>query len=326
MSNGILPDYYRNLPPGHDYRLPPDLVVGQEYGLAADVPTNWGMAFMRMDALRKISKGKGVLVGIADTGIDINHEQFASKRIRATRSFLGESVFDGNGHGTHVAGTIMGDDPKIGGSQECEGLIAKVLSNGGSGRSDQIGAGFEWLDKEGCHIISASLGGPSPDQWTEKALRAFVERGGWAIIAAGNERQQGRTVGYPAAYPFCLPVAAVDQNGRYASFSNPGKDNKQLAISAPGVQIVSARSGGGYVLMSGTSMACPMTATAATLYIGSCLSLGIPIPTSEVFRSILFGYALDAGTPGADRDYGPGYMRCDILARQLTPDAPPLAI
>lgn len=317
---------FPDLPPGFDYRLPPDLIVGPEYSLAADTPTNWGMQFMAIEALRRISKGKGIKVGVIDTGIDGKHEQFKSGRVIATRVHTGEaSIYDGNGHGTHCAATIGGDDPRIGCAQECELYISKGLTNGGSGRSDGLGAGMEWLDAQGCHIISASLGGPSPDQWTQAALKKFTDRGGYAIIAAGNERQQGRTVGYPAAYPFCLPVAAIDSNGRVASFSNPGKDNKQLAISAPGVQIASARAGGGYVLMSGTSMATPMAAGIVALFLGGCLATGRPFPTSEEFRQILFTRALDAGTPGADRDYGPGILRADLLARWLIADPPPLA-
>jgi len=240
----------------------------------------------------------------------------------------GTTVYACNGHivsNTHCAATVAGDDPNCGHSQECEIFIVKGLTNGGSGRSDGLGVGFEWLDAQGCHVISASLGGPSPDQWTEAALRKFAARGGYPIIAAGNERQQGRTVGYPAAYPFCLPIAAHDVNGKYASFSNPGKDNKQLAISSPGVNIVSAKPGGGYVNMSGTSMACPNAAGVAVLFLGSCLALGIPFPTPEEYRNILFNYALDAGTPGIDRDYGPGYLRCDLLARWLEQGPPPVA-
>lgn len=315
------------MPPGHDYRLPPDLIVGPEYALASAAPTNWGMNFMLIEALRKFSNGKGIRVGVIDTGIDLKHEQFASGRVIATRVFTGESsIYDGNGHGAHVAATIGGDDPNIGCAQGVELVIGKVLTNGGSGRSDGIGAGIEWCDAQGCHIISASLGGPSPDQWTEAALRKFTGRGGYALIAAGNERQQGRTVGYPAAYPFCLPVAAIDSNGKVASFSNPGKDNKQLSISAPGVNIASAKAGGGYVTMSGTSMATPMAAGIAALFLGGCLATGRAFPPPEEFRKILFTRALDAGAPGTDRDYGPGILRADLLARYLVADAPPLAV
>lgn len=311
-------------PPGIDYRLPPDLVT-EDIFAADDVPTNWAFAHCNIAALRELSDGTGVKVGVVDTGINARHPQFASGRVTKVRSFTGEDPFDGHGHGSHVAGTIGADDPRIGASQGCELLIAKALTNGGGGRSDQIGAAFQWLADEGCHIINASIGGPSPDPYTEKALAAYAKAGGIPIIAGGNERQAGATLGYPGAYPFVLAVAATDAKGNYAPFSNPGKNAQAIAIAAPGVAIDSVNARGGYARKSGTSMATPLVAGIAALYVGYCLQAFRRRPTAEEFRRLFRDYALDAGRPGLDTDFGPGVIRCDLIAATLRPAHPPVA-
>ncbi|ETX28554.1 S8 family serine peptidase [Roseivivax isoporae] len=105
--------------------------------------------------------GAGVRVCVLDTGIDQGHAAFQGVML-TTRDFTGEGVHDGNGHGTHCAGTIFGrdvDGTRIGVARGVtDALIGKVLDNSGGGSSDMLFDALRWASSEGCRVISMSLG------------------------------------------------------------------------------------------------------------------------------------------------------------------------
>lgn len=246
---------------------------------AEDVAT-WGVQAVR--ASSSSFSGRGIKVAILDTGFDLEHPDFVGREIVARSFVAGETVQDGNGHGTHCVGTAAGPlspsgVPRYGVAYEAEIFVGKVLNNIGSGREGEILSGMNWAIGEGCHVISMSLGRPtSPgepfDPIYEDIGQTALENGCLIIAAAGNEsaRQFNHIapVGAPANSPSIMAVGAVDEEFRVARFSCGGinSDGGEVNIAAPGVDILSSSPmPRRHVRLQGTSMACPHVAGVATL-------------------------------------------------------------
>lgn len=295
--------------------IPPDLDRGEWFAALSAVPVNWGMAACDIDALRRVA-GEGQVVAILDTGVDASHPEFAG-RILDARSFVpGEIPRDVNEHGTHCGGTAAGATPTVGVANRAKLLFGKCLSDGGQGQSNWIEAAFRWAVTAGATVISMSIGGPGFLRGMEPLFREAISRGIVPVVAAGNDRERGGVADDCSA----LVIAAVDERGAYAPFSNPGRQATTLAGAAPGVNIVSARPGGGYRVMSGTSMACPFGSGVVALIQSERAGLGLPPLTAPQLRALFRTRNLDAGTPGPDRDYGPGLLSGTALRRALTPN------
>lgn len=298
--------------------IPGDLIVGPTYGTLSAGPENWGMRACFVDLLRAVGgDGDGETVAILDTGIDLSHPEFAG-RVQASMSFVpGEGIADRNGHGTHCAGTAAGATNTVGVATRPKILAGKCLSDGGSGSSDWIARAFRWALDSGATVVSMSIGGPGFLEGMESLFREANARGVIPVVAAGNERQQGGVVRVASSG---IVVAAVDSAGRYAQFSNPASNGSILSIAAPGVNIVSARPGGGYQSMSGTSMATPFVSGVVAAVQSARVKAGLPKLTTAEFKTLFARRAVDAGTPGPDRDYGPGLIDGGLLALSLVSD------
>ncbi|MFE5914972.1 S8 family serine peptidase [Streptomyces wedmorensis] len=230
--------------------------------------------------------GKGTKVAVLDTGIDPQNAD-VKDRIVKTASFVdGQTVQDGNGHGTHVAATIAGSGANADGrfkgvAPAADLIIGKVLDNSGSGGYAGILAGMEWAANEGADVVSMSLGGPATaggDVMTEAVDRLSASTGTLFVIAAGNAGPGATTIGSPGTADSALTVGAVDKSDVLASFSSRGPRKGDYAIkpeiTAPGVGIVAARAAGTtlgtpvnayYTSLNGTSMATPHVAGAAAI-------------------------------------------------------------
>jgi hypothetical protein len=136
------------------------------------------------------------------------------------------------------------------------------------------------------------------------------------VAAAGNERQKGNPVDYPAAVGGVIAVAATDANDVVANYSEQGSF---VDVAAPGSAILSTYPAGlngtGYAIMYGTSMASPHVAAVAAL-----LKAYRPALTPDQVESALENSATDLGTPGRDDDYG--YGRIDAAAALAAVDQP----
>ncbi len=299
------------------YGIPSPIEYGPEFVTLQAAPENWGMVACHVPTLRMAGgDGSGEVIAILDTGIDEGHPEFAG-RIKGVKSFVpGEPVADRNGHGTHCAGSAGGESTGIGVSNKPGILAGKCLSNGGSGSNTWIRNAFTWAVQNGATVISMSIGGQGFLEGMEDLFTMANAKGIIPVVAAGNERREGGVVRFPSSG---IVVAAVDSAGKYAQFSNPGSSGVMLSTTAPGVQIVSARSGGGYQLMSGTSMATPFVAGCVAAVQSARVKKGLQRLTTSQFKELFTTRNVDAGIPGPDKDYGPGLIDCHLLALTLTP-------
>jgi subtilisin family serine protease len=249
---------------------------GTAQAVASTPKLSWALRILGLDENYSRATGAGVRVAVLDTGVDLQHPDLVD-RITDSASFIpGESVQDGNGHGTHCAGVIGARRDPLGGRRysvapEVELLVGKVLDNSGSGYDDQILEGIDWAADLGARVISMSLGSPrsagAPFSAAYELVAAtrLAEADGVLIVAAsGNESDRPyrrAAVGNPAACPSFLAVAAIDRHRRVGYFSCAQLDSiGKVDVSGPGVGVYSSWKGGGYNTISGTSMATPHAA------------------------------------------------------------------
>lgn len=242
--------------------------------------------------------GAGIKVAVLDTGIG-PHPDLNVKG--GTTTVGGKNYSDGNGHGTHVAGTIAAlknDIGVVGVAPAAELYAVKVLNNGGSGSVSSIIAGIEWSVNNEMDIINMSLGSSEPSQALEDACKAAFNTGIFLVAAAGNSGNAdgtGDNVIYPAKYWSVLGVAATDTDNNRAAFSSTGLS---VDLAAPGVNIYSTYKNG-YAYLSGTSMASPHVAGVAALVLSAKPSLG-----SGDVSYFLKSTAQDLGLPKAHQGHG----------------------
>ncbi|MFB6939499.1 S8 family peptidase [Streptomyces chartreusis] len=211
------------------------------------------------------SAGAGVTVYVIDTGIRVSHKDFGG-RASYGWDFVGNdrSAGDGNGHGTHVAGTIAGQ--QYGVAKKAKVVAVRVLDDAGGGTTAQVIAGIDWVTRHARKpaVANVSLGGNRNAQ-LDAAVRNSVAAGVTYTVAAGND---GLPAGLysPAAVREAITVGATDKKDARAGFSNTGS---VLDVFAPGVSITSASyaSDTGRATYSGTSMASPHVAGVAALYL-----------------------------------------------------------
>ena len=208
--------------------------------------------------------GTGKTVWVIDTGVDLDHPDLNVDVARSV-SFVTKGKVtpdDGNGHGTHVAGTIAALDN----SQDVVGVAAgatvvavRVLDNSGSGSYSWVIAGVDHVAKNARSgdVANMSLGGPV-SKALDDAVLAAAGKGIKFALAAGNEGQDANNSS-PARvnHANVYTVSAIASNNCLTSWSNWGS---AVDFAAPGASILSLRSGGGTTTMSGTSMAAPHVA------------------------------------------------------------------
>ncbi|MFG2619824.1 S8 family serine peptidase [Streptomyces sp. NPDC048507] len=236
-------------------------------------PPSWGLDRIDQTAKEGDKKyvypdgaGEGVTAYVIDTGIRVTHEDFGG---RATSGFDAvdndDSADDGNGHGTHVAGTIAGTAHGV--AKKAKLVAVRVLDDNGSGTTEQVVAGIDWVTEHhsGPSVANMSLGGGA-DEALDEAVRRAVASGITFAVAAGNESADAGQ-GSPARVPEAITVASSTIDDAQSSFSNFGS---VVDLYAPGSDITSDwnDSDSGTKTISGTSMATPHVAGAAAVYLG----------------------------------------------------------
>ena len=245
-----------------------DALGGNLWGLDnVNAPEVWGGGGSFSGAT-----GSGSTVAVIDTGVDLDHPEFTGRIVGGYDFVDGDSTADdGNGHGTHVAGTIAGanDGNGITGvAYDANIMPLRVLDDDGYGWTSDIISAVRWAADRGADVINMSLGGGGYSQAMADAISYATGQGSVVVMAAGNSG--GSSPDYPAAHAINqgIAVGAVDQNRALAGFSNRAGSTELDYVTAPGVNIYSAVPGGGYSNANGTSMAAPHVAGVAGLLKG----------------------------------------------------------
>ncbi|MDQ0272726.1 carboxypeptidase regulatory-like domain-containing protein [Cytobacillus purgationiresistens] len=244
--------------------------------------------------------GEGIVVGIMDTGVEMEHEalqdNYRGKGGDHTYSwadFSGNqyaSPRDGNGHGTHVAGTAVGggSGEPVGVAPGAEWIAVKIFNDSGSATTSGIHQAFQWFMAPGGdpemapHVVNNSWGNANTYNTSFKEdVEAWAAAGIFPLFAAGNDGPGTSTIGSPGSFPESFAIGATDSNDQIAGFSSRGPvvwDGVRYVkpeVAAPGQGIYSAWPGNGYHTISGTSMATPHVAGVIALILQSNPELSI---------------------------------------------------
>ena len=199
--------------------------------------TDWAYQATGLDAMNDRGfEGKGVIIGIVDTGIDANHDDLDRMDIIAWRDFLAgrEKPYDDSGHGTLVAGIIGADGQLRGGAPEASFIICKALGRN-KGTDQDVADAIDFCVDNGAHIISLSLGGDSTPfavgSETERAVRAALREGVFVVCAAGNDGDEANDedVEAPGNVPSALSIGSIGKGLRISPFSSRGNNDGYIA-------------------------------------------------------------------------------------------------
>lgn len=201
-------------------------------------------------------------IAVIDTGVDLQHEEFAGKLVPGFDFSDNDNDPDDNdGHGTHCAGNAAAGTNNgkggAGGGYNCKVMPLKIFPNA---TSDVIIAAWRFGADNGARVFSMSFGRGGGESQAELDALNYAQSKGVALIAAAGNGGSTNVL-YPAKYANVLAVGAVDQNDQRAGFSEFGPD---VEVTAGGVNTLSTFPGG-YGGSSGTSMSCPVVAGLAGL-------------------------------------------------------------
>ncbi len=313
-----------------EYRIFVDPDIGKRVVKDAPAVIQWGVQKVRAPEVWQNFRidGAGVVVGVLDTGIDGKHPAFTGK-ILAFKDFTPEATVeptDGQGHGTHVAGSVAGSNG-VGVAPGARLIIGRVFDSKGGTTTEILLAAMQWIldpdgvpeTNDGPKLINNSWGSnESADKTFWVAVENWAKAGILPVFAAGNNGMWGGKVGSPASFPHSWAVAATTRTDTLAYFSSQGPvawDGVSLMkpdIAAPGDQIISCAIGGGLVSNSGTSMACPHMAGVAAL-----MFQADPTLTIEQARLIAEETAKDLGAAGKDPKFGSGLVDAYKLVEKI---------
>lgn len=232
-------------------------------------PPSWGLDRVDQrdlpldDTYTYSTDAADVTAYVIDTGVLTDHSTFGG-RVSGGKDFIDndDDATDENGHGTHVAGTVGGEEYGL--AKGVQIVPVRVLDANGSGTTAQVVAGIDWVaaTASGPSVANMSLGG-GPDAALDAAVSGAIEKGVTFGVAAGNSSDDASDYS-PARVPEAITVAASDKQDAQADFSNHGS---VVDLYAPGSDITSAWNDGGENTISGTSMATPHVVGAAALYL-----------------------------------------------------------
>lgn len=256
----IQPDYEVYIldpPPPRGLLVLPDTI------LASAEEISWPLEMCRFPEAWQKATGKGIAIGVIDTGIYTSHPDLQGAVIGGVNVIDGGSYEDDNNHGTYIAGAIAGRLNGlgiVGGAPDASLYAVKVLRASGSGSTSDVIKGYQWCLGEHkinpyFKSVNLSLGSRYPSRAMLDAMDVAAKQGMGTFAAAGNDSRRGLI--YPAAYPVAVCVGAVDAKGDKAAFSNWGPALQANGVMAPGVRVMAANKNGDWNLVSGTSIATP---------------------------------------------------------------------
>jgi trimeric autotransporter adhesin len=274
------------------------------------VSSQWNQNLINAPAAwRQGYTGQGIIVAVIDSGVNYRHADLDSNIWRNTREIAGNGIDDDHngyiddvrgwdfvqndnnpmdvfGHGTHLAGTIAAENNGLGVTGVAYGariMPVRVLGDDGRGSYANIARGVRYAVDNDARVINLSLGGGGGSALLDGAIAYASQKGVIVVIAAGNEGADAPNYPGRLATRYGVVVGGVTQERReYLPSNRSGTDTTLRYIVAPATNILSTTVGGGYQLMSGTSMAAAHISGLVALMLGAN-----PRLTVEEVRSIL---------------------------------------
>jgi subtilisin family serine protease len=285
----------------------------------------WGLDAVRADAAVSTSDGRGVLVGLLDSGVDSSHPDLAGSIVDGPDLVDGDAhPDDGAGHGTHVAGIIVAHAGNGAGGQGvapgARVLNIRVLGDDLTGKTTDAAKGVDEAVSAGAMVLNLSLS-PGPDSSTEipatdplvQALDRASASGVTIVASAGNDARP--LCAQPVVVPQLICVGSVNEQLERSDFSNYGL---RVDLVAPGggrggAPIFSTLPRNAYGGYEGTSQAAPFVSAAAA----ELAALGLS--RQQIVDRIL-ATARDLGAPGTDNTFGHGLLDVGAAVTGLPAD------
>ena len=279
---------------------------------------DWGTKMIGADKAWGKYRGRGIKIGVIDTGIDYNHPDL---NVAEYTSFVDDTDgYDSGFHGTHVSGIIAGVDNNIGitgVAPEAELYVAKIFDANGKTTTEAQYAAFRWMIEKGVHVVNMSFGGmfpidlPGVAEFIEEYHRRIKEMHDAGIIlvaASGNSGNPDDTldrIAWPARFPEVFAVGAICQELQRADFSSAGPG---LDFAMPGIDVYSCYPNNQWARYSGTSMAAPYLTGCIALLQEYAFKTKGRIFTYEGIKQELIKYSMDLGVEGVDSETGYGLV------------------
>lgn len=242
--------------------------------------------------------GDLVKIGVLDTGSTLE----GMKNIFFVDA--PENAADWNGHGTAVIDIIKQISPSS------DIISARIANDNGESNTFLMTQGILAMIDAGVDVINISMGSYGDSTLLKSAVEAAQKAGIVLIASAGNEGYD--QVSYPAAYENVVSVGAIDANGEILSFSNSGS----VSVTAPGLDLMTAWTGGQSVYFTGTSASAPVIAGALAAAMSNGTSTNIS--ATQAYRGLQASFN-EAGAPGSDTLYGEGIIDLGRYMQSGTP-------
>ncbi|MFF4660199.1 S8 family serine peptidase [Streptomyces sp. NPDC001381] len=204
----------------------------------------WYLSAMKADEMWKVSTGKGVKVAVVDTGVDPDTPSLKGQVLvdEVPKALAYKATEDYLGHGTSMAELIAGtgDGGGLMGLAPGAKIVPyRIELKGLKGKTDKekapdVAAVVKAIADSDVKIINMSFTGGIDDPDVRAAVRYAQSRGKLMFAGTGNDAEEKNFIGYPAAYPYVVGVAASDESGTVAKFSEHGN---YVDFAAPGLHI-----------------------------------------------------------------------------------------
>lgn len=279
--------------------------------------SEWAASFLHLSRVHKSDRGKGVVVGVIDTGVDASHPDLQGNVREGTNvwdGWKGDGHQDENGHGTHTSSIIPGHGHGttagvMGVAPQAQILPVSVKrSNGRWSDPTAVGYGIKWAVDRGATVIDIGANCGDGDILREEV--GYALKHDVVVVAPIGDTAHGAvTAQYPAVHEGVVAVSSIGRDGK---FSHTSVANYRADIAASGVDIVGASPDGGYSNTTETSDAAAFVAGAAAL-----VRSRFPNLSAQKVRQRLLQTADDHGKKGHDLRYGDGVLN---IVRALDPE------
>ena len=262
-----------------------------------------------IDALRSQTRGKGVLIGMIDTPVDMTHSDLGNSLERL--NLITQGSKENLVHGTQVAGVIVSRNPRIGIAPDAKLLAISAFSANPNNPSERnsdttlVANALEKAIERKVDILNLSFAGGS-DAVVDKLVEAAIKKGIIVVASAGNGGPSAKPA-YPAALPGVIAVTAVDKGEGVFRMANRGS---YIDLAAPGVGIFTTAPGNAFSVSSGTSL--------ATAHATGVIALLLSVKRNSFRPNLLNDTAIDLGKSGWDEDYGYGLISAERALNKLT--------